>query len=202
MLTSMRRMLAGLLLAGGLAACAAQQEAAAPAGPPQPANPQPTATQLSPGLTPLYFIATLDHVDNMPRNAAELAKGRRGPAILQLDVESGSGRMWDSQAAEGFAVHMTGLIQLEAGIYRFAAFSNDGIRITIDRTRVVDDPSVHAGQMSPVTEVRISEPAWYPITVQYFQKRGTAALKFYWQPPGAGGLMLVPAAALAHLPAR
>jgi hypothetical protein len=201
MLTSMRRMLAGLLLAGGLTACATQQDSA-PAGPPQPANPQPIVAQLSPGLSPLYFTAQLDHVDNMPRSAADLAKGRRGPAILQLDVESGSGRMWDSQATEGFAVHMTGLIQLEAGIYRFAAFANDGIRITIDRTRVVDDPDVHAGRLSPVTEVRISQPAWYPITVQYFQKRGTAALRFQWQPPGAGGLMTVPAAALAHIPAK
>lgn len=197
----LRKLILGILPALLLAACTTQQDRA-PAGPPQPANPQPAATQLSPGLSPLYFIAQLDHVDNMPRSAADLARGRRGPAILQLDVESGSGRMWDSQAAEGFAVHMTGLIQLEAGVYRFAAFANDGIRITIDRTRVVDDPDVHAGRLSPVSEVRISQPAWYPITVQYFQKRGTAALKFQWQPPGAGGLMTVPAAALAHIPAQ
>ncbi|MFN4275929.1 MAG: PA14 domain-containing protein [Ferrovibrio sp.] len=197
----LRKLILGILPALLLAACATQQDSR-PAGPPQPATPQPTAAQLSPGLSPLYFIAQLDHVDNMPRSPADLAKGRRGPAILQLDAESGSGRMWDSQATEGFAVHMTGMIQLEAGIYRFAAFANDGIRITIDRTRVVDDPDVHAGRLSPLGEVRISQPAWYPITVQYFQKRGTAALKFQWQPPGAGGLMTVPAAALAHMPAK
>lgn len=200
MLTSMRRMVAGLLLAGGLAACATQQQA--PSGPPQPASPQPTATQLSPGLSPLYFLGTLEHVDNMPRSASDMSRGRRGPAILQLDAESGSGQMWDSQTNRNYAVHMTGLIQLEAGIYRFAALSNDGIRVTIDKTRVVDDPDVHASKMSPATEVRISEPAWYPITVQYFQKGGTAALKFYWQPPGAGGMLLVPAAALAHSPQK
>jgi hypothetical protein len=198
----LRKLLFVLLPALLLAACATQQDSAAPAGPPQPASPQPTAAQLSPGLAPLYFNATLENVDNMPRSAADLAKGRRGPAILQLDSESGSGRMWDSQSDKGYAVHMTGLIQLEAGIYRFAAFSNDGVRVTLDRTRVVNDPYVHAGQMSPVTEVRISEPAWYPITVQYFQKGGTAALKLYWQPPGAGGMLVVPAAALAHIPAR
>lgn len=198
----LRKLIFAVLPALLLAACATQQEAAAPAGPPQPASPQPTAAQLSPGLTPLYFQATLDHVNNMPRSATDLAKGRRGPAILQLDTESGTGRMWDSQATEGYAVHMTGLIQLEAGIYRFAAFSNDGVRVTLDKTRVVDDPDVHGGRMSPVTEVRIAQPAWYPITVQYFQKRGTAALKFYWQPPGAGGMLVVPAAALAHIPAK
>ncbi len=194
----LRKLVLAALPALFLAACTTPTQP--PAGPPQPANPQPAVGALNPGLSPLYFTLQLDHVDNMPRGS-DLAKGRRGPPILQLDLDSGSGRMWDSQIESGYAVHMTGLIQLEAGIYRFAAFSNDGVRITIDRTRAVDDPYVHAGQMSPTTEVTIERNGWYPITVQYFQKRGTAALKFLWQPPGAGGMMVVPAAALAHIPA-
>lgn len=197
------RHLIGLVAALALAACAPRmQEATAPAGPPMPVSPQPAATQLNPGLAPVYFLGALDHVDNMPRSADQLARGRRGPPILQLDAESGTGTMWDSGTARNFSVHMTGLMQLSAGTYRFAAFSNDGIRITLDRTRIVDDPYVHAGQISPTTTVSISEPGWYPITVQYFQKGGTAALRFLYQPPGAGGLMPVPAAVLAHIPGR
>lgn len=182
----------------GLAACTTGYQP--PAEPPKPVSPQPAATQLRPGLLPLYFTGELEHVNNMPRTPAEMARGRAGQPVLQLDLQSSSGAMWDSQRNELHYIHMTGLIQLEAGIYRFAALSNDGLRITIDQTRVVDDPFIHSTQMSPVTELKVPESGWYPITVQYFQKRGTAALRFQWQPPGAGGLMTVPAAALAHLP--
>ena len=187
----------GLALTLGLAACAAQQQG--PAQPPQPVSPQPTATQLNPGLKPLYFIGAQEHVNTMPRSPADLARGRQGPPILNLDLATG-GVMWDSQVAQNYSIHMTGLIQLEAGVYKFGAVSNDGLRITIDKTRVVDDPYVHATQQSPITEVHIPQPGWYPITVQYFQKAGTSTLQFKWQPPGAGGLMIVPAAALAHIP--
>lgn len=190
------RLLPIIGLALALSACAVQYQH--PAEPPKPVSPQPAATQLNPGLKPLYFAGELEHVNNMPRTEADLAKGRPGQPILQLNLATG-GAMWESQRVENYAIHMTGLIQLEAGIYKFAAISNDGLRITIDKTRVVDDPYVHANQMSPVTEVTISESGWYPIVVQYFQKRGTASLQFQYQPPGAGGMMPVPAAAFAHL---
>jgi hypothetical protein len=187
----------GLALTLGLAACAAQQQG--PVQPPQPVSPQPTATQLNPGLKPLYFLGDLEHVNNMPRNEAELSRGRPGQPILQLNFE-GTGVMWESQVAQNYSIHMTGLIQMEAGVYKFAAVSNDGVRVTLDKSRVVDDPYVHATQQSPATEVHIAQAGWYPITVQYFQKRGLSALRLLWQPPGAGGLMPVPAAALAHRP--
>ena len=85
-----------------------------------------------------------------------------------------------------------------AGRYGFAAISNDGVRVTIDRHRVVDDPYVHATQTSPTTWIEVPQAGWYPLTVKYFQKGGTAALKLLWQPPGASSLSVVPAAALAH----
>lgn len=107
--------------------------------------------------------------------------------------------MWDSQTRRNYSVQMDGLIRLDRpGRYGFAATSNDGIRVTIDRHRVVDDPNVHATQTSPTTWIEVTQPGWYPLTVQYFQKGGTAALKFFWQPPGATGLSVVPASAFAH----
>lgn len=183
-----------ILGAAALAACAGGYQP--PAGPPQPANPQPAAVR--PGLVPLYFIGMLEHVDNMPRGA-DLAKGRRGAPVAVLDAESSSGAMWESGERRNYSVQMDGLIKLEQpGRYGFAATSNDGIRVTLDRHRVVDDPYVHATQTSPVTWIEVPQAGWYPLTVQYFQKGGTAALKLLWQPPGASSLSVVPAAALAH----
>lgn len=190
--------LAAIALAAALAACAVQYRL--PAEPPRPVAPQPAAGDLRPGLVPLYFRGMIEHIDNMPRGE-DLAKGRRGAAIPVLDADSSSGVMWESQDRRNYSVLMEGLIRLDRpGRWGFAASSNDGIRITIDRHRVVDDPNVHATQTSPVTFIEVAQAGWYPLQVQYFQKGGSAALKFLWQPPGAGTLAPVPAEALAHKP--
>jgi hypothetical protein len=167
---------------------------------PQPVSPQPRAEQLNPGLRPLYVTGAVASVDAIPGGNAALAQGRIGPAVLQLDADSPGGRMWDSGFSEGYSIQLHGLIQLEAGIYGFAALSDDGLRITIGSTRVVDDPLMHVARMSPTTQVTIKEAGWYPISVQYFQVSGAAALRLYWHPPGAGGLLVAPAAILAHQP--
>lgn len=183
-----------VLLAAGLAACvtAGYQP---PAGPPKPAAVSGTP---QPGLLPYYFLGQLDHVDNMPRGA-DIQRGRRGAPITAVDAESGSGAMWDSQTNRNFSVQMDGLIRFDRpGRYGFAATSNDGIRVAIDGHRVIEDPYVHATQTSPVTWLEVPQAGWYPVTVQYFQKGGTAALKLLWQPPGATGLSPIPAAAFAH----
>ncbi len=184
-----------ILLAAALTACAGGYQP--PAGPPQPVTPQPAAVM--PGLVPLYFIGMLEHVDNMPRGDA-LAKGRRGAPVTVLDAESTSGVLWDSDERRNYAVQMDGLIRFEQpGRYAFAAISNDGIRVTLDRHRIVDDPYVHPAHMSPVTWIEVPQAGWYPLKVQYFQKGGSAALKLLWQPPGATALTTVPASAFGHL---
>lgn len=167
---------------------------------PQPVSPQPAADQLNPGLATLYITGAVASVDAMPAGNAALAHGRLGPPVLQLDSESAGGRMWSSGFSEAYAIQLDGLIQLEAGIYRFAALSDDGVRISIGGVRVVDDPLMHMMRMSPTTALTVKEPGWYPIVVQYFQASGSAALRLYWQPPGAGGLLVAPAAILAHRP--
>lgn len=190
--------LAAAAVAFSLAACSYTYRPGQDA--PQPVSPQPLADQLNPGLLPLYFAGAVANVDAMPRSDAALAQGRRGPPVLQLDAQSAGGRMWDSGFSEGYAVQLSGLVQLEAGIYRFAALSDDGVRVTIDRTVVVEDPAMHLERLSPTTELTVKEAGWYPITVQYFQVSGSAALRLYYQPPGAGGLLVAPAAILAHRP--
>ncbi|MDX1402449.1 MAG: PA14 domain-containing protein, partial [Kiloniellales bacterium] len=87
------------------------------------------------------------------------------------------------------------------GAYSFAFESNDGVRLEIGDYMVIEDPDVHADRFSDIGAVIVKEPGWHPITIRYFERKNTATLRFYWQPPGTSGTMpVVPPEALAHLP--
>jgi len=176
---------------GGLAA----DNAAAPA----PLDPQPAAAALQPGLELLVFDGDFKHVDNMPSTPDALAKGKRGAPVTNLASNAEDGKMWGIASGALYGAHFTGLIRLEAGEYAFLANSNDGVRVLLGSARVVDDPDVHGDHLSTPVKVAIGKPGWYPITVQYFQRRGAARLELLWQPPGASAPAIVPASALAHV---
>jgi len=191
------RLLLAASIALSLTTCAiAADNAAAPA----PLQPQPAAAALQLGLQLLYFEGDFKHVDNMPKTSDDLAKGRRGAPVANLASSSEDGKMWGIASGAFYGAHLSGLIKLEAGEYAFLANSNDGVRILLDRAVVVDDPDVHADHLSAPVKVAIGKSGWYPITVQYFQRRGAARLEFFWQSPNAGAPVIVPASALAHLP--
>jgi len=195
------RQLLALSAALGLAACATTPAPeATSASAPAPLNPQPAAAALRPGLEMLYFYGDFKHIDNMPKTPAELAKGQRGAPVPNLASDSDTGKMWGIPSGELYGAHFTGLIRLEAGDYTFFAKSNDGVRVTLDRMRLVDDPGVHADRFSEPGKVTIRKAGWYPLTVQYFQRRNTASLELHWKRPGANSAEIVPATALAHLP--
>ena len=84
------------------------------------------------------------------------------------------------------------------GTYRFQAMSNDGLRVTVNNKRVIFDPPVHSDRLSETGEVIIANPNWYPIAVKYYQRKGSARLELYWQPPGAKVFEIIPADAYGH----
>jgi hypothetical protein len=203
------RLLPAIAVALGLAACAstpapegASSSSPASSGSTAPAalNPQPAAAALRPGLQMVYFYGDFKHIDNMPTTPADLAKGQRGATVSNLAAASENGKMWGIASGEMYGAHFTGLIKLEAGEYTFYAKSNDGVRVVIDRARVVNDPDVHADRFSEAGKLTVGTAGWYPLTVQYFQRRGTAVLELHWKRPGADSAELVPATALAHVP--
>ena len=159
------------------------------------------ADKLRPGLAVRYFFQDFKHVDAMPTGAAIAKDGRLGKPILQLHQRSSKGALFDSGANELFGMHITGLIRLErAGDYVFVAKSNDGVRVQLGDKRIIDDPEVHADRFSIPTTVKIVKPGWYPLTVQYFQRKFTAALELHWQAPGENEFSPVPAEVFRHVP--
>jgi hypothetical protein len=162
----------------------------------RPAEPQPSAQQLVPGLAVEYAYAIVNHVDEL--------KGKKfesGPPLTHLNWKMGYGTVLTSKASDGVGAIITGFIQFEkAGIYGFDVTSNDGVRVEVSGKLLYEDPGVHADDTSERIDVKIERPGWYPIRIVYFEKRNTATLVLRWIGPGeTGKLAPVPAKALAHL---
>lgn len=156
-------------------------------------------SSLEQGLSVYFRYSFYRHIDNMPEDDSMIAEGKAGKTVPFLNHQFKES-VFDSKSEKGVGVFLTGYLKMkEAGTYQFKAMSNDGIRVMVNEEEVVLDPTVHSDRFSPVGRMTIDEPGWYQLTVKYFQRKGTARLELYWQPPGSESFEIIPAAAYGHV---
>ena len=96
-----------------------------------------------------------------------------------------------------FGMVLQGYVKLDQiGTYTFATTSDDGSRLYIDGTEVVNNdfdqpPTQRTGTYT------VTRPGWYPILVRYRQGGGGLALSAQIQAPGAGSLTNIPSSLLS-----
>jgi hypothetical protein len=99
-------------------------------------------------------------------------------------------------------MRMKGLLRFsDTGRFHFRAFVNDGIRFYINDRLVLDEPQWNSkgDRYTSSTAVQVDRAGWYPVTVEFFQRKGTATIKLYWKIPGDADYKIIPAEAYAHL---
>ena len=170
-------------------------------------GPRPTVdeTLLQPGLAVWYFHKFKSrHLKFLPDGDRVFTLGKPGKPIPYLDHAFGKNEVFDSGTRKEIGMHMTGYLKIPApGTYGFKAYANDGIRVFVNEQVVVDDPEWHpppGDRFSEPRSIELAEAGWYPMTVRYFQRRGTATLKLYWKKPGEADYGIIPAEAYAHVP--
>ncbi|UCH72882.1 MAG: hypothetical protein JSU82_10935 [Rhodospirillales bacterium] len=158
-----------------------------------------TDVELKPGLEVCYMYEFVRHIDQFAEWEGH-RKCRPGEPLPVLDSRVGEDTVLTSSSKDGVMARIRGFIRLEQpGPYKFAFESNDGVRLMIDGEMIVEDPDVHADRYSEVGTMEVARPGWYPIAVDYFERKGTSTLRFLWRPPGAeGNMSLVPGEVLAH----
>jgi hypothetical protein len=162
----------------------------------KPVTPQPAADSVAPGLAVNYVFTMVRHVDDIESEGP----GEPGEALPQLNYRSGSGDVLTSDRSDGVGALIRGLINFpEPGRWLVVAQSNDGVRVRVAGTVVIEDPGVHGDQFSANAEINVAEPGWYDLAVTYFERKSTSTLKLLWQPPGKTEFEVVPADAFAHL---
>jgi hypothetical protein len=163
------------------------------------AEPQPAAGDLQPGLAVRYVFEKFDSLTDV-ENWTRGVKPVEGKPLPQLNYKVGDGEVLTSGKEDLVGAYIDGFIHLEkTGVYTFTAEQNDGLRLSIGGVKIHEDGNVLADRFSPALELKIEKAGWYPISLLYFEKRNTSTLQLFWQPPGTEDMVLVPAAAFAHV---
>jgi hypothetical protein len=185
-----------LMSAAAAAYLTASLAFAAPVPGVKPAQPQPAADKLQPGLAVNYTYMMFSDVSEVPK----AGKGKPGPVLANLDHRTDSGNVLTATASMGVGAQINGFIKLDKpGTYTFELLSNDGVKWTLGGVTVHENPGIHGDTPSPPIEIAVTEPGWYAFAIDYFQRKGTSALRLSWKPPGGQVIVVVPADAFASL---
>ena len=166
---------------------------------------QPPHIQLSaiqPGLNVIYYKKFFKrHLRHLPKGESSEYPSFRGKPITFLNHQFGNDEVFDSGETRGIGMRMTGYLNLaQPGIYEFQALSNDGIVLRMSGQTVFSDPAQHSDNLSNIGRVTVMTAGWYPITIEYFQRKGTAALKLFWKTPDSPEFSPVSEKAYGHIP--
>jgi hypothetical protein len=205
---------AGILLLVFVAAlalgCAGTADTKAPPGPVHasnlsPLSPQPDDSAMAPGLAVVYFRSYFFRtLENLPSEGSDYEKqiGRSGEPLLELNHAFGKEAVFGSGESDLVALRATGLIHFpQTGEYMLQAEYNDGVFVYVDGQRVIDEGRWEKGgdRMSQPAFLDIQTAGWYPLKVEFYERKGTATLKLFWRAPGGSDATPIPPAAYAHL---
>ncbi|MGH8976407.1 MAG: PA14 domain-containing protein, partial [Acidimicrobiia bacterium] len=146
------------------------------------------------GLSGSYFNDDGDRVFN------EHATLTRTDAAIDFDW--GTASPAPMIGADNFLVRWSGYLTAPAGTYTFGAISDDGVRVWVDNTRVVNRWFDQGASATPIWDGSVDLPSGgaVPIVVEHYEA-GLAASLSLWQ-SGPGGASPVPAGWLStELPA-
>lgn len=95
-----------------------------------------------------------------------------------LDYDWGAGSPDARINSDGFSARWTRYVDLAAGLYRFTATADDGVRVWVDGQLVINDWSDHAPRT--VQADRQMSAGEHVIMVEYYENMGGAVIRVSW----------------------
>lgn len=111
-----------------------------------------------------------------------------------VDFNWGSNSPGGSVPRDNFSVRWSGTVEASAsGNFRFQTNSDDGVRVWINGTRVINNWSDHSATLNTTGDIALAANQRYAITVEYYERGGQAVMQLRWRPPGSSSYVAVPA---------
>lgn len=151
----------------------------------KPADPQPGAPK--PGLSVTYAYPEEDIKTLADAAAALKAKPEPGRALKGLDyADTTEGQITlTSKRALNVAARIRGFVRFDApGLYDIEFLTNDGLDARIGGQQVGFFDGRQTCDSTVVVPVEVPAAGWYPVSVLYFQRLGTACLHMKMGPSG------------------
>jgi hypothetical protein len=146
------------------------------------------------------FIRSFDFVDMQPRNAVvqgSLPAGLTARALVKHG-EAYAIYLRTGQLPGQFSVRWTGTLTVPRdGEYTLITESNDGVRVWLGGTKLIDNWTEHSISEDRAAVILQSSQA-VPLKVEFFYAGGQMAMKLFWEGPGIPR-ELIPESAL-HTP--
>jgi beta-glucosidase len=134
----------------------------------------------------------LQTADGKPGLQAEYFKGRdlAGEPIVrrvdsQVDFDFTGTNLIPEVGKTDFSVRWKGfLVPAESGDYQIGTIADDGYRLRLDGSLVMEDWTTHGASLN-LKPVRLEKGHRYSVELEYFQGEGGAIAKLVWTLPGA-----------------
>src|SRR6185503_7622888 len=97
---------------------------------------------------------------------------------------------WTGSPAAGvggdnFSTRWTGRVEAPVtGTYRFSTVSDDGIRLWVNGQQVINNWTDHSSTTNTSAAIALTAGVRYTITLEYYEKTGSAVAKLQWTYPG------------------
>jgi hypothetical protein len=95
-----------------------------------------------------------------------------------IDYDWGNGSPDRQVNSDSFSARWTRYLDLAAGTYRFTVHSDDGVRLWVDNTLLINDWTDHAVRVA-TTNVALSA-GHHLVQVEYYENTGLAVIKVAW----------------------
>ena len=101
--------------------------------------------------------------------------------------------------SDDFSVRWTGLIRVPTtGNYNFRTESDDGVRLYINGSLLIDNWTDHGPTLDTSSSVSLIAGSYVPVTLEFFERGGGAVIRLQWSAPGGSGYVAIPASQLFH----
>ena len=160
------------------------EEASAPGEPPPPPPPPPPPSvtpNTGTGLVGQYF------------NNQTLSGSRVLQRTEAVNFSWGTNSPGAGVTSDNFSVRWTGVVEAAAnGKFTFQTISDDGVRMWINGSLVIDNWPNHAKATNNSAAITLSKNQRYAIVVEYHDNAGAAVARLLWMKPSTTTFSTVP----------
>jgi len=155
-----------------------------------PAEPYVCPAGLESGITGEYFNVIAPPASPLP---ALVPDGTRLDGPINFNWGAGPPGVAGIND-EDFAVRWNGVLRVtETGNYRFQTNSDDGVRLWLSDTLIINNWTDHGPTLDTSVDIPLKAGQTYPIRLEYFENGGGAVISLAWERPSDGGFSMIPA---------